>query len=284
MYQPAQNVNTIILYILYVEIIDQFATLRRMRFTPIKEEEEYSTTLSMRTRNGQIEYLMDGAPLSKADYDTCVANMQKPFLPALPVEIEKGDSRELKKLETMAVDIVNNATPDVLSEFRNRLAFLKEKVADVTRIANTAMIERIQETKEDITLPGGIRLYVGEPPSYKAINASNLLTAILMLCGGDPEESSRCLASGWFKKSEVQTRCDAADPLLVSDIRKNCGLDDRPDSPCLFDQLIVTIKEPELKEGAEKKLPKLSVDSGYRATRKPSAKNAKPPAVPAGSN
>jgi hypothetical protein len=258
-----------------------------MKFTPIKEEEEYSTTLSIRVKNGQVEYLMDGSPLSKADYDTCVANMTKQFLPALPVEIEKGDSRELKNLELMAVDIVNTASPDVIAEFRNRLAFLKEKIADVTKITNAALIEKIQhipEGKKELNLPGNIRLYVGEPPKYKVINACNLLKAIMMLCSGDSEEASRCFSSDFFRKSEIQTRCEGADPALVSDIRKLFNMEDKPDSPNLFDQLIVTIKEPVIKEGKEKPEPKLIADSGYRATRKPNAKSTKSPAVASGSD
>ena len=238
-----------------------------MKFTPTKEEEQHYTTLSMRVRDGQIEYLMDGSPLSKTDYDTCVASLTKPFLPALPMEIEKGDSRELKKLETMAVDIINSASPDVIAEFRNRLAFLKEKVADVTRITNTALIEKIQsipEGKKELSLPGNIRLYVGEPPKYKVINTCNLLNAILVLCSGDTEEVSRCFSSDWFKKSEVETRCDGADPKTVSEIRRLCNLEDKPESPRLFDQLIATIKEPVIKEGKDKPEPKLIVDTGFR--------------------
>ena len=103
------------------------------------------------------------------------------------------------------------------------------------------------------------RLYVGEPPKYKVINTCNLLNAILVLCSGDTEEVSRCFSSDWFKKSEVETRCDGADPKTVSEIRRLCNLEDKPESPRLFDQLIATIKEPVIKEGKDK--PSITLES-----------------------
>lgn len=190
-------------------------------------------------------------------------------IPAPParaiIEYIPPDRDESKALAIIVLSVANVETPpEIILLLRNRIAFLSQCLKDAKKAMDEALIGRILETGQDILLPGDTRLYIGNPPKYKCMNPGNLIAALFILCSGDMEEVGRNLSSDWFKKTEIETRCDGADAKTVKRIRDELHLDNTKDSPRLFDQLIQTIKENAIKEGKPIKPSVLHVDNGYR--------------------
>ena len=147
-------------------------------------------------------------------------------------------------IEQRCLMIGPETTTDQIADIRNRVKHLAAEARRVTGLLNQMLIDRITETRRDVVLPGGIRLYIGNPPKYKVRDNAKMIEAILRACGGDVEALGDCLSSDWFKVSQVRSRLEQAG------------------TPELFDELVETIRDKKIEEG--KGLGKLIEDTGFR--------------------
>ena len=185
-------------------------------------------------------------------------------------EAANNTPTELKTVESRCLTLDDDTPPDVIDEIRARLKWISDEYDRVNKIFCDAIIKKIK-ARGDVLLSNNVRLYVGGTNKYKARDTGKLLNAILMLGGGDVEAVENVLASGWFKKTEIQNLCDDTSADAASAIAASLQLDQSKTG--LFNQLIDTIRTDKLKEG---KPEGLQVDTGYR---RGGAKSAKKPAL-----
>ncbi len=159
------------------------------------------------------------------------------------------DKPEIAFLESEVLSLSTEQDVNAIARVRSMTKFFAQRAREITQLCNKVLIERIEETGEDIVINDVVRLYVGNPPEYSVRNMIDALAAIFDAGGGDFAALAGCLSSGALKPGATKALFESAG------------------KPKLFDQLFITTTEPVLKDGKPKK--KLLETNAFTKRRRP---------------
>lgn len=137
---------------------------------------------------------------------------------------------DLATLETRILQIAPITTVEDIATAINDLGFMKRRCAELQSHLEERMIERINETGQDVVI-GTVRYYVGVAKSVKCKDVPATIEQVLSAANGDVARFADCLSSGAFKYGTVRR--------LFEEVGDTTS----------YGQLFETVEKDDLKEG-----------------------------------